>query len=55
MFEDDPRFLGVEKEREREELFEDYMVDLERKVRWIGWIMRKPVALVEAGGRNEER
>lgn len=32
MFEDDPRFLAVEKDREREELFEDYMVDLERKV-----------------------
>lgn len=33
MFEDDPRFLAVDKDREREELFEDYMVDLERKVR----------------------
>jgi len=32
MFEDDPRFVAVEKDREREELFEDYMVDLERKV-----------------------
>lgn len=33
MFEDDPRFLAVEKDREREELFEDYIVELERKVR----------------------
>lgn len=33
MFEDDPRFVAVEKEREREELFEDYLVDLDRKVR----------------------
>nr|PNR31101.1 hypothetical protein PHYPA_027417 [Physcomitrium patens] len=33
MFEDDPRFLAVEKDREREELFEDYMIDLERKER----------------------
>lgn len=32
MFEEDPRFLGVEKDREREELFEDYLVDLDRKV-----------------------
>lgn len=32
MFEDDPRFLAVEKDREREELFEDYIVELERKV-----------------------
>jgi len=33
MFEEDPRFLGVEKDREREELFEDYLVDLDRKER----------------------
>lgn len=32
MFENDPRFLAVEKDREREELFEDYIVELERKV-----------------------
>jgi pre-mRNA-processing factor 40 len=31
-FQEDPRFLGVEKDREREELFEDYLVDLDRKV-----------------------
>jgi hypothetical protein len=33
LFEDDPRFQAVDKDREREELFEDYLVDLERKVR----------------------
>jgi pre-mRNA-processing factor 40 len=33
LFEDDPRFQAVDKDREREELFEDYLVDLERKER----------------------
>ncbi|KAG6554153.1 hypothetical protein Mapa_004069 [Marchantia paleacea] len=31
LFEEDPRLQAVEKDREREELFEDYLVDLERK------------------------
>ena len=47
MFEDDPRFLAVEKDREREELFEDYMVDLERKVRSCGWNVRMELALAK--------
>jgi pre-mRNA-processing factor 40 len=33
LFEDDRRFQAVDKDREREELFEDYLVDLERKER----------------------
>lgn len=33
LFENDLRFQAVEKDREREELFEDYLVDLERKVK----------------------
>lgn len=46
MFEDDPRFLAVEKDRERELLFEEYMVDLERKVlvRSCAWTMRMELA-----------
>eukprot|EP00850_Spirogloea_muscicola_P004143 SM000017S02883 [mRNA] locus=s17:918328:927163:+ [translate_table: standard] len=31
LFENDPRCQAVEKERDREELYEDYLVDLERK------------------------
>ena len=49
MFEDDPRFLAVDKDREREELFEDYMVDLERKVRSFGSSMWKHLASVNLG------
>ncbi|KAL3696119.1 hypothetical protein R1sor_010195 [Riccia sorocarpa] len=33
LFEGDPRFHAVDKDREREELYEDYLVDLERKER----------------------
>lgn len=33
LFAEDPRLLAVEKDREREELFEDYLVELERKER----------------------
>lgn len=51
MFEDDPRFLAVDKDRDREELFEDYTLDLERKVRSIGWSMRKHVAFVLVANR----
>ena len=32
MFENDERFNAVEKSRDREDLFESYMVELERKV-----------------------
>lgn len=32
MFEKDPRCQAVETDREREELYEDYMVDLVKKV-----------------------
>jgi hypothetical protein len=49
MFEDDPRFLAVDKDREREELFEDYMVDLERKVRSFGSSTWKHLASVNLG------
>lgn len=45
MFEDDARFLAVEKDREREELFEDYMVDLERKVCALSSSMQNSSAL----------
>lgn len=33
MFENDERFKAVERTRDREDLFESYMVELERKVR----------------------
>ncbi|KAL2612233.1 hypothetical protein R1flu_023925 [Riccia fluitans] len=33
LFENDPRFQAVDKDGEREELYEDYLVDLERKER----------------------
>jgi len=33
MFENDERFNAVERPRDREDLFESYMVELERKVR----------------------
>ncbi|EFJ38578.1 hypothetical protein SELMODRAFT_402621 [Selaginella moellendorffii] len=33
LFESDPRFHAVDKEREREDLFDDYLLDLERKER----------------------
>ena len=32
---EDPRFRAVEKDREREELFEDYIIDLEAKVCYV--------------------
>ena len=33
LFEKDQRYVAVESEREREELFDDYIVDLGKKVR----------------------
>lgn len=33
MFENDERFKAIERARDREDLFESYMVELERKVR----------------------
>lgn len=32
MFEDDERFKAVEKEADREDLFRNYLVDLQKKV-----------------------
>lgn len=32
MFEDDERFSAVERPREREDLFESYLVELQKKV-----------------------
>lgn len=32
MFEDDERFKGVEREADREDLFRNYLVDLQKKV-----------------------
>jgi pre-mRNA-processing factor 40 len=32
MFEDDERFSAVDRPREREDLFENYLVDLQKKV-----------------------
>lgn len=31
MFENDPRFKALEDDREREDMFEDYLLDLEKK------------------------
>lgn len=33
MFENDERFKAVERARDREDLFDNYMVELERKVK----------------------
>lgn len=33
LFQHDPRFLAVDGDKEREELYEDFMVDLVKKVR----------------------
>lgn len=35
MFENDERYNAVERPRDREDLFESYMVELERKVRML--------------------
>lgn len=32
MFEEDERFTAVERERDREDLFESYLVDVQKKV-----------------------
>ena len=34
MFEDDERFNAVERSKEREDLFENYLVELQKKVIW---------------------
>lgn len=46
MFENDERFKAVERARDREDLFESYIVELERKVKVIYLVIHVHAALV---------
>lgn len=46
MFENDERFHAVERPRDREDLFESYLVDLQKKVRACGFFWTKQLDII---------
>ena len=59
MFEDDERFKAVEKPKDRQELFENYLVELQKKVCFscliVKCVLQKKISAVNGIGSENAR